>query len=37
MEEGSHETFVHEVKLEVDWDRDAYGFTFPMQKRTVSV
>lgn len=36
MEEGSHESFVHEVKLEVDWDRNEFGFTFPMQKKTVS-
>ena len=36
-EVGAHEQFNLEVKFEIDWDRiPAGGFTFPMQKKTVS-
>ena len=36
-EAGSHQNFVHETKHAVEWDRSNVGFTFPLQKKTVSV
>ena len=35
-EAGTHENFKHEIKHKITWDRANIGFTFPMQKKTLS-